>query len=50
MSYIANAPNFMVRSIAQSQGVAMPSFFGYMFWAFVILLPIFLLNTFIFFV
>jgi len=48
-SYIANAPNFMVRSIAENQGVAMPSFFGYMLWAAVILWPIFLLNTLIFF-
>jgi len=50
MSYIANAPNFMVRAIAQSQGVAMPSFFGYMVWAIIILCPIFILNTLIFFI
>ena len=40
MTYIGNAPNFMVRSIAESRGVKMPSFFGYMIWALVILLPV----------
>jgi len=48
-SYIGNAPNFMVRSIAESQGVKMPSFFGYMAWSAGILIPLFLLMTFIFF-
>lgn len=48
-SYIGNAPNFMVRSIAESQGVKMPSFFGYMAWSVGILIPLFLLMTFIFF-
>ena len=32
-TYIGNAPNFMVRSIAESEGVRMPSFFGYMAWS-----------------
>jgi Na+/H+ antiporter NhaD/arsenite permease-like protein len=50
MSYIANAPNFMVRSIAETRGVRMPSFFVYMVWAMVILGPIFILNTIIFFI
>ncbi|MCL1939162.1 MAG: sodium:proton antiporter [Desulfovibrionaceae bacterium] len=50
MSYIANAPNFMVRAIAENQGVAMPSFFGYMLWAIATLWPVFILNTFIFFI
>lgn len=36
-TYIGNAPNFMVRSIAEDQGVKMPSFFGYMAWSFGIL-------------
>ncbi|MBO4369190.1 MAG: sodium:proton antiporter, partial [Desulfovibrio sp.] len=48
-TYIGNAPNFMVRSIAEEQGVPMPSFFGYMLWSGGILLPIFALLTFIFF-
>jgi len=48
-SYIGNAPNFMVRSIAESQGVKMPSFFGYMIWSCGILVPLFILATLIFF-
>ncbi len=40
ISYIGNAPNFMVRSIAKQSGVEMPSFLGYMAWSCVILLPI----------
>ena len=47
-TYIGNAPNFMVRSIAEDQGVAMPSFFGYMMWSVGILIPTFILITFIF--
>jgi len=49
-SYIGNAPNFMVRSIAESRGVKMPSFGGYMLYSGAILLPVFLLVTWIFFV
>jgi Na+/H+ antiporter NhaD/arsenite permease-like protein len=48
-SYIGNAPNFMVRSIAEEQGVKMPSFFGYMFYSGGILLPLFVVVTFVFF-
>ena len=48
MTYIANAPNFMVRSIAESQGVPMPSFFGFWFRAILILYPIFALVVLIF--
>jgi Na+/H+ antiporter NhaD/arsenite permease-like protein len=48
-SYIGNAPNFMVKSIAAAQGVAMPSFFGYCGWAVVFLVPLFVLVTLIFF-
>ncbi len=48
-SYIGNAPNFMVRSIAEESGVKMPSFFGYMAWSVGILIPIFILTTFVFF-
>jgi Na+/H+ antiporter NhaD/arsenite permease-like protein len=40
-SYIGNAPNFMVKSIAESSGVRMPSFFGYIAWAVIFLLPLF---------
>jgi Na+/H+ antiporter NhaD/arsenite permease-like protein len=47
-TYIGNAPNFMVRSIAVEQGVKMPSFFGYMAWSMGILVPLFILVTFIF--
>ena len=49
MSYIGNAPNFMVQSIAEENNVNMPSFFGYMLWSTVILLPIFLILTLIIF-
>ena len=48
-TYIGNAPNFMVRSIAEERGVPMPSFFGYMMWSCGILVPLFLIVTFIFF-
>jgi Na+/H+ antiporter NhaD/arsenite permease-like protein len=48
-SYIGNAPNFMVRSIAESQGVKMPSFIGYLAWSCCILIPVFLVTTFLFF-
>lgn len=48
-SYIGNAPNFMVRSIAESHGVRMPSFFGYMVWSVGILVPLFGLITWLFF-
>ncbi len=45
LSYIGNAPNLMVYAIAQQRGVKMPSFFGYMAWASLILMPLFLLLT-----
>lgn len=48
-TYIGNAPNFMVRSIAQERGVAMPSFFGYMAWSCGILLPLFVLVSVVFY-
>ncbi len=48
-TYIGNAPNFMVKAIAEERGVRMPSFFGYMVWSCTILLPLFLLMTFIWF-
>ncbi len=49
MSYIGNAPNFMVKAIAEEQGIKMPSFFGYMLYSIVILIPVFILLTVIFF-
>lgn len=48
-TYIGNAPNFMVRSIAETGGIKMPSFFGYMGWSVVILVPCFILMSFLFF-
>jgi Na+/H+ antiporter NhaD/arsenite permease-like protein len=48
-TYIGNAPNFMVKSIAESSGIKMPSFFGYMAWSVGILIPLFILVTFVFF-
>lgn len=49
MTYIGNAPNFMVRSIAEESQIRMPSFFGYMLWSLAILVPLFVLITVIFF-
>ncbi|HEX5080373.1 MAG TPA: sodium:proton antiporter [Geminicoccaceae bacterium] len=49
-TYIGNAPNFMVRAIAEERGVPMPSFFGYMAWSCLFLLPLFGLVTWVFFV
>ncbi|MGB4549456.1 MAG: sodium:proton antiporter [Syntrophales bacterium] len=49
-TYIGNAPNFMVKSIAEEAGIAMPSFFGYMFkYSIPILIPVFIIVTFVFF-
>lgn len=48
-TYIGNAPNFMVKSIAEGDGVNMPSFFGYMGWSISILIPVFLIDTLLFF-
>lgn len=47
-TYIGNAPNFMVRAIAEENDISMPSFFGYMAWSLIILIPIFVLVTFVF--
>jgi Na+/H+ antiporter NhaD/arsenite permease-like protein len=50
MTYIGNAPNFMVKSIAEEAGIAMPSFFGYLFkWSAPVLLPVFVIVTLLFF-
>ncbi|MDO4593727.1 MAG: sodium:proton antiporter, partial [Comamonadaceae bacterium] len=48
-SYIGNAPNLMVKAIAEDRGVRMPSFFGYMLWSVGILVPLFVVMTFIWF-
>lgn len=48
-TYIGNAPNLMVKSIAEDRGVKMPSFFGYMAWSVGILVPLFVAMTFIWF-
>jgi Na+/H+ antiporter NhaD/arsenite permease-like protein len=48
-SYIGNAPNLMVKAIAEERGIKMPSFFGYMGWSCAVLIPLFIVMTFIFF-
>ncbi|RMF77195.1 MAG: sodium:proton antiporter, partial [Planctomycetota bacterium] len=48
-TYIGNGPNFMVKTIAEQAGVRMPSFFGYMLYSGMILIPIFIVLTFVFF-
>ncbi len=50
MTYIGNAPNFMVKAIAQQRGVRMPGFFGYLGWSCVALTPVFAVATWLFFV
>ena len=47
-TYIGNGPNFMVKAIAEENGVAMPSFFGYMKYSMLILVPLFVLVTLVF--
>ncbi len=47
-TYIGNGPNFMVKSISEDSGIKMPSFFGYMMWSILILIPLFLLNVVLF--
>jgi Na+/H+ antiporter NhaD/arsenite permease-like protein len=49
LTYIGNAPNFMIRSIASERGIRMPSFFGYVAWSVAVLLPLFVLVTVVFF-
>ncbi len=49
-TYIGNAPNFMVKAIAEEQGVKMPSFFGYLIWSVIILFPLFSFIAWLFFV
>jgi len=49
VTYIGNAPNFMVKSIAEGAGVRMPSFFGYIGWALAFLVPVFIIDSLLFF-
>ena len=49
-SYIGNAPNFMVKAIAEAASVRVPSFFGYMAYSGAVLIPLFIAVTFLFFV
>ncbi|SPA50340.1 sodium:proton antiporter [Cupriavidus taiwanensis] len=48
-TYIGNAPNLMVKAIAEDRGVRMPSFFGYMLYSVIFLMPLFVIMTFLFF-
>jgi Na+/H+ antiporter NhaD/arsenite permease-like protein len=48
-TYIGNAPNFMVKAIAEARGVRMPGFFGYLAWSCIVLLPIFAVMGWLFF-
>ena len=49
LTYIGNGPNFLVKSIVESRGVSMPSFFGYLLCSGVVLVPVFVLMSLIFF-
>jgi Na+/H+ antiporter NhaD/arsenite permease-like protein len=49
-TYIGNGPNFMVKVVCEHRKIKMPSFFGYMIWSGIILLPLFVIVTFVFFV
>ena len=49
ITYIGNAPNFMVKNMAERAGIKMPSFFGYMGWSLAILIPVFVVDTLLFF-
>ncbi|MCU0244852.1 MAG: sodium:proton antiporter, partial [Acidobacteria bacterium] len=48
-SYIGNGPNFMVKVIAEENKLKMPSFFGYMLYSFVVLVPLYVVVTLLFF-
>jgi Na+/H+ antiporter NhaD/arsenite permease-like protein len=48
-TYIGNAPNLMVKAIAEDRGLKMPSFFGYMAWSVVVLVPLFVVMTLVWF-
>jgi Na+/H+ antiporter NhaD/arsenite permease-like protein len=48
LTYIGNAPNFMVYAIATERGIRMPSFFGYIVWSVLVLGPALVVVTFLF--
>ena len=48
-TYIGNAPNLMVKLIAEQRRVKMPSFFGYMLYSGGVLLPLFVVVSLLFF-
>ncbi len=48
ITYIGNAPNMMIKFIAEENNIKMPSFFGYMLWSLIILVPIFVIVQFVF--
>jgi Na+/H+ antiporter NhaD/arsenite permease-like protein len=48
LTYVGNAPNFMIYAIATERGVRMPSFFRYMAWSGAVLLPVFAIVTYAF--
>ena len=47
-TYIGNGPNFMVKAIAEERGIKMPSFFGYLGWSCAVLIPLFVIVTYLF--
>jgi Na+/H+ antiporter NhaD/arsenite permease-like protein len=49
VTYIGNAPNLMVKAVAERNGIRMPSFFGYLAWSAAVLGPVFLLVSLLFF-
>jgi Na+/H+ antiporter NhaD/arsenite permease-like protein len=49
LTYIGNGPNFMLKAIAEHAGVRMPSFGGFMLWSGAVLIPLFVIETFLFF-
>ena len=48
-TYIGNAPNFMVKTLSDENGINMPSFFGYMGWSICFLVPVFIIDMLVFF-
>ncbi len=48
ITYIGNAPNMMIKFIAEDNNIKMPSFFGYMLWSIVILIPLFILVQYLY--
>jgi Na+/H+ antiporter NhaD/arsenite permease-like protein len=48
-TYIGNGPNFMVKAIAEENGIRMPGFFGYILYSLAVLIPIFIVVTLLFF-